>query len=152
MRCAQIVSVSVGMLCLGATLSAQKNPDFSGTWVVVSPADAAGQEETIKQDAKTLTKSHASEGGGGHSMTVRLDGGEVRNLLTSHGDEIVTLSKASWDGNRLVITEMTSYPDGRKRSSRAVWSLDADGHLNIEFIEDVEGKTRTSKLVYKKKS
>lgn len=151
MKRAHIVIGSVGMLFLAAAVNAQQKPNFAGTWVIVSPADAAGQEETITQDEKTLTKSHASEGGG-HSMTVRLDGTQVRNVITSHGDEIVTLSKAAWEGNLLVITEKTTYPDGQKRDARFVWSLDAEGRLNLEFSENLDGKTTTSKLVYVKKS
>ena len=151
MRRGPIVVSSVGMLLLAAAIGAQQKPDFSGTWVVVSPADSAGQEETIKQDDKTLTKSHASEGGG-HSRTVRLEGTEVRNVITSHGDEIVTLSKASWDGSLLIVTETTTYPDGRKSNSREVWSIDAEGRLNIEFTQTLDGKTTTIKVVYQKKS
>jgi hypothetical protein len=126
--------------------------DFSGTWVVVSPAESAGEETTIKHDATTFTHGHASEGGG-HSFAYKVDGTETRHTMPSHGEEIVILAKASWDGDRLVIVERVTYPDGRKAEGTTMWSLDAQGQLVREFVRKEEGKPpHTSKVVSKKKS
>ena len=131
---------------------AQQRPDFSGRWVGVSPAENAGNEEFITQDASTLRTGHASSGGG-HSFSYKLDGTETRNVLVSHGEDIVTLSKAVWNGQQLVITEATTYPDGRKSQKRSVWSLDAQGQLVIELTMTPPGQTTETKmtLVYRKK-
>jgi hypothetical protein len=140
------------LFALSAGTFAQQRPNFSGTWIVVTPAGAAGQEETILQDEATLTRGHASEGGG-HSFTYKLDGTETRQVMSSHGEDIVTLARASWDGDRLVITEATTYPDGRKRDAKSVWSLDSQGQLVIEFTERVAGKPPAAvKRVSKKKA
>lgn len=130
---------------------AQERPDFSGTWVVVSPAASSGEETTIKHDATTFTHGHASEGGG-HSFTYKLDGTETRHTMPSHGAEIVILAKASWDGPRLVIVERVTYPDGRKAEGTTVWSLDAQGLLVREFVRTSEGKPQqTTKEISKRK-
>jgi hypothetical protein len=127
--------VAVGVVALaGAVAGAQSKPDFSGTWIIVTPAEAAGQEQQVQQTATTLTTGHASEGGG-HAMTYKLDGTETRNVLTSHGEDIVSLSKAAWDGNKLVITTVTTYPDGRKLDAKQIWSLNAEGALVVEHTQ-----------------
>ena len=70
------------LIALTAVVAAGQNskPNFSGTWLLVAPAEAAeetpGQEETITQTETTITFGHASEGGG-HRMTYRLDGQET---------------------------------------------------------------------------
>lgn len=153
MRLARVRIASAGlMLVVGSALGAQRRPDFSGTWVLVSPAGSAGQVETIKHNATTFTRAHASEGPG-HAMTYNLDGSETRLVMPTHGDQIVILGKASWDGDRLVIVEAVTYPDGRKLSKRSVWSLDAQGQLAMEFTEEAEGKpAKTTRVVYRKKS
>jgi hypothetical protein len=132
-------------------LAAQK-PDFSGTWVAVSPAEAAGSEENITQDATTVTRGHASSGSGHHARYT-LDGSPTRNAIRSHGQEIVTISRASWDGGRLVINESTTYPDGRVRKQRSIMSLDASGQLLIDVEEMIDGQpARKLQVVMKRKA
>jgi hypothetical protein len=127
---------------------AQKKPDFTGTWVTISPADAAGQEETFRQDANMLTNSHPSEGGG-HSFTYRFDGVETRSVI---GNDVVTLSKAGWEGERLVATSTTTYGDGRKLEQRKVFSLDDKGQLVINLTQTMTGQpANTVTVVYRKK-
>ena len=139
------------ILAIASVTAAPQKPNFSGTWVAISPADAVGQEETIKQDTATITTDHGSEGDG-HSFTYNLDGSESRQVLTSHGEEIVTLARASWRGDQLIITGKTTYPDGRKLTSNAVWSLDADRQLVIESTSEFEGKASIkTKVVLRKK-
>lgn len=131
--------------------SAQKKPDFTGTWVAVSPAEAAGQEQEVRHTPTTLSTGHASEGGG-HHATYKLDGSESRNELTSHGEKIVTISKAVWDGDKVVITSATTYPDGRKLDSRETWSMDPTGRLIVESSETMTGQpARSMTIVHRKK-
>lgn len=133
------------------TASAQSKPAFSGQWVYVSPEAAAGQEQKIAQTEATLTTGHASTGGG-HHATYRLDGTESRNVMASHGQEIVSISKAAWDGDRLVITSSTTYPDGRKLESKQVWSLDAQQRLVIESTEGMANRQpRSTRAVLTRK-
>ena len=139
------------IVCSAAVaIAAQTKPNFSGTWVVVTPADGAGQEEEVRHTATTLSTGHASEGGG-HSATYKLDGSESRNSITSHGQEIVTLSKALWDGDKVVITNATTYPDGRKLESKETWSLDSTGRLVIEMSMTMTGMPPQSMTVVHRK-
>lgn len=145
-----LAATMVGVLTVTAA-AAQQKPNFSGRWVIVSPAEGAGQEQIVKHDEKTLSTAHASEGAG-HSMLYQLDGATHRNAIPSHGSEIVILSTARWDGNRIVITSAASYPNGRKTESKEIWSLDDQGRLVIDFTETVDGKPgQTFKVIHTKK-
>ena len=139
------------LVCLPVLhLPAAQKPDFSGTWVAVSPQEAVGSEESITLDETTLTRGHASTGDG-HNARYTLDGSPTRNVIRSHGREIVTISRASWDGSRLVINESTTYPDGRVRKQRSVMSLDAGGQLLIDVEEMVDGKPSPKRQVVMKR-
>jgi hypothetical protein len=141
----------VAAVTLVAATPARQHPNFSGRWVQESPKDGAGQEQVVKHDATSLSTEHASEGGG-HRAVYKLDGTSNRNAITSHGNEIVTISQASWKGDRLTIDETTTYPDGRRRLATQVWSLDAAGKLVIEFKETIDGKsTADVKIVFVKR-
>lgn len=120
-------------------LAAQQKPNFSGRWVAVSPADAAGQEQFVKHDATSLSTSHEAEGDP-HRAVYKLDGTESRNVLTSHGEDVVTTSKTTWSGAQLTITSVTTYPDGRRRDLKEVWSLDAEGRLVMEINLTMTGQ------------
>jgi hypothetical protein len=143
MKNRQPLIVTVALVLAMVVTSAQEKPNFSGRWVVTPPASDAGLEQTVTQTAATLTTSHASEGHG-HRSVYKLDGTESRNSLVSHGQEIVTLSKASWSGNQLTITSDTTYPDGRKRQTKQVWSLDSEGRLVTDFTESGMTPTPTT--------
>ena len=130
--------------------SAQRKPDFTGTWIIVTPAEGAGQEQEVRHTPTTLSKGHASEGGG-HHATYKLDGTESRNEITSHGEPIVTLSKALWDGDKVVITSATTYPDGRKLETKETWSLDSTGRLVIEMSMTMPGMPMQSMTVVHRK-
>ncbi len=142
-----LIGVAAILLAVAVT-RAQEQPNFSGRWVVTSPAGEAAQEETITQTAATLTTGHASEGHG-HRSVYKLDGTESRNVLVSHGEDILTLSKAVWSGNQLTITSDTTYPDGRKWHTTQTWSLDSEGRRVVDFTESGMTPTpTTSRRVY----
>ena len=135
-----------------AMLSAQQKPNFTGTWLIVTPTEAAGQEQVVRHTPTTLATGHASEGDG-HNAAYKLDGSESRNELTSHGEPIVTISKAAWDGTKVVITSATTYPDGRKMDSKQTWTIDAEGRLVIEHTRTQAGQPpMTVTIVHTKKT
>ena len=145
------VSILVAIVACVTGVFAQQRPNFSGRWVLVSPVNEAGQQQVVKHDATTLSTEHPSEGGS-HGSVYKLDGTQSRNVLTSHGEDIVTLSNATWKGNALTITSATTYPDGRKLDSIQVWSIDAEGQLIVDFTETMTGRQTTKmRLVYKKR-
>ena len=140
------------MVLLSVSVVAQQKPNFSGTWVVVTPEPSAGQEEVIRQDDTTFSKGHASNNGG-HNFAYKLDGTESPNVLSPHaGEEIVMLATATWRGNALVITEKVTYPDGRKKEQTSTYSLDDQGLLRVSMERLADGKAEpTVTVVYKKK-
>ena len=144
----------IGAVLLTLGLAAQQKPDFSGRWVQLEPSEGAGTEERIIHDLKanTLTFDHDStEGGHSHKRAYKLDGSEVRNTLPSHGSEIVILSKAIWIGNQISITEVATYPGGRRMDRKGTWSIDSGGQLIVEVTETIDGKTTTIRSVAKKR-
>jgi hypothetical protein len=121
---AVLVALSV-LMVLGFTITASgqtEKPDFSGRWVMVTPAEGAGQEQVVKQDATTLTIGPTPEG---QLVVYKLDGSENRIGLASG---VVMTSKASWTGNQLTITSTT--PSGLDQ--KQVWSIDGEGKLVID--------------------
>lgn len=132
-----------GVLVFVAALAGQSRPNFSGRWVQLSPSEGAGTEQRITHEGNQLLTQHASEGDD-HELNYRLDGVETRSVITSHGEEIVSKSRAVWEQQQLVITTATEYPDGRKLDTRQVWSLDAKGQLNIAVTRSMTGREPTS--------
>lgn len=149
MKLVRAICGLMAIVGLAATLHAQTRPNFTGHWVQISPDEGAGGEQFIKHDATTLATAHDSEGGG-HNATYKLDGSEQRITLGSHGSEIVTISRATWQGNTLVIASSTTYPDGRKMTGNDTWSLDAEGRLVIDLDRMLAGQPIKMKLVHKK--
>ena len=141
MRNVHAASVSVVIvLMVAASLTGQQKPNFAGTWVAVSPSEAAGQVQTVRQTETTLTRGHDSRGGG-HSFTYKFDGTESRIV---GGHEAVTLATASWDGDKLVLVHKTTYQDGRVRNAKFVWSINAQGELVADFTEQFDGHEATT--------
>ena len=139
--CAVLVSGSAG---------AQAKPDFSGRWVQVSPsspAEGGGNEQSVRQSDSAVTTDHAS-GGGGHSQVYKFDA-ESRGTL-GHGIDVI--SKAAWDGPKLVLTSTATYPDNTRRQSRQQWTLGPDGTLTIESsMKHPDGTVTERKSVHRKK-
>ena len=136
------------LIVAGATLSAQQKPSFSGTWIIQPPNKAAGVEQVIKQDDKTLTVSSP-----GRSLVHVLDGLERKQTMASRVGDIVMQTKAAWEGNTIVITTLTSYPNNRKTVEKEIWSIDGQGQLVIDYTETSEGEpARVLKVTHKKKS
>ena len=134
------------MVLMVGSVAAQTRPDFSGRWVAVSPEAAAGQEQTVRQSEKTLTRAHDSSGGG-HSFTYNFDGTEGRFDI----HHAVTVANASWDGDKVVIVERTTYSDGRKRNAKFVWSLNTRGELVVDFTEQFDGQPATTMQIVSKR-
>jgi len=131
-----LVALTILAVAANQSVSAQQQkPNFSGRWVITSPAGSAGQEQIVTQDDKTLTVQHASEGGG-HKLSYQLDGVERRMAIPGRaGADITMLANAAWDAGRIVVTTNISFPTGMKTQSKDVWSLDTQGRLVIDSTE-----------------
>jgi len=153
-RFAAIAAACVLVTAVGAPESvarAQQHPNFSGRWVIVQPEKGAGQEQIIKHDDKTLSKTPVGDRGG-LAATYQIDGVEHRSTLPMRGQDIVNVTKAAWEGTTLVLTILESYPNGMKLNVREVWSLDEQGRLVIEATESAERqKPQVMTIVMQKK-
>ena len=135
------------VLCAGVFLLAQTKPNFSGTWVSVEPKEMAGEEQKVTHTVDELILEHGSEGGG-HRIVHKLDGNQHDSSL---GD-IKSVSRAEWQGDKLVVVQNATYPDGRKIETRSTWSLGSDGRLTVEGTRTgPDGKPQTVRIVSTKK-
>lgn len=141
--------VIIGAISL-AGLQAQTRPNFGGRWVQVTPADGAGQEQVVKHEGDKLSAVHGSTGDD-HVLEYTLNGAETTQTLESHGTNIVSKVRAAWEKERLVITNVTDYGEGRVRTMKQVWSLDASGRLVIVVTPDSAKATESITVVYTKK-
>lgn len=166
-----IVAV-VLMFGAAASLAAQAKPDFSGKWVMdpaSAPAPPAGapaggggggrgggrggggfgQEFTAKQDATTLTVMQM-QGGQEVTLTYKLDGSESKNTVGGRGGPQEQVSKAAWDGSKLVITTQLNFGGNTVEQKRTL-SMEG-GNLVIETVQPGRdgGPGTPTKLVYKK--
>ena len=125
-----------------------QKPSFSGTWIIQPPNKAAGVEQIVKQNDKTLSITSV-----GRTRTYQLNGVEHREATSTRVGEIVMVSKAAWEGRTITITTATSYPNDMKTTEIEIWSIDNQGQLVIDFTETAPGQQpRRLKITHKKKS
>ena len=167
-----IVAV-VLMFGAAGTLAAQAKADFSGKWVLdpaSAPAPPAGapaggggggrgggrgggggfgNEFTIAQNAKTLTITRMQ---GDQTVTTvyNLDGSESKNTVQGRGGATEQVSKATWDGAKLVVTTQVN-AGGNNIEQKRVFAMEG-GNLTIETTQPGRdgGPGTPTKLVYKK--
>lgn len=163
-----------------AGLSAQPTPDFTGRWVVVpDTAPAAGQrgggpaegsmgsgwgpDITVTQDAKALTIQFTpfirSDMQPPFTFVYLLDGSESRNTINMGRGPQEQVSRAAWDGGKLVITTTYSFkvtPDAETVTgeTKQVLSLESPASLVVETTRGavLGGPPSTTRTVYKKSS
>jgi len=171
MRARVFVAVAALAFSAAVSLHGQARPDFSGKWVM-DPASAPaapaggggggrgggrgggggagfGPEFTAKQDAKMLTITRM-QGDQTVTATYNLDGSESKNTVAGRGGQQEQVSKATWDGNRLVIVTTLDF-GGNTVEQRRVLAMEG-GNLVIEQTAPGRGggEPTTTKLVYKK--
>jgi hypothetical protein len=126
----------LGVLLLGAIVSTQTRPDFSGRWTSdPDPAAARGTAEggrgrgpsrgdmgsgwgtliTITQDASRLTVEYAFFGRGDMQRPLRfdyaMDGSETKNsVMMGRGIQSQT-STTTWDGDTFIISTRHAFTD-----------------------------------------
>lgn len=174
-RLTVFVGTAALVLFTASGVFAQATPDFSGKWTM-DPASAPaapgggapgaaggrggrgggmgagfGAEFTAKQDANTLTITR-TQGDATVTETYRLDGTESKNQQPGRrgGPPTDVISKASWEGNRLVIVTQLNF-GGNNIEQRRVLSMDG-GNLVVEMTtpNPQGGDPNTVRLVYKK--
>ena len=149
-RCAPLLVAGIVVTQAVAVIGDQaaQKPLFSGIWIIQPPNKAAGVEQIVKQDDKTLSITSI-----GRTRTYQLNGVEHREATATRVGEIVMVSKAAWEGRTITITTATSYPNDMKTTEIEIWSIDNQGQLVIDFTETAPGQQpRRLKITHKKKS
>jgi hypothetical protein len=144
MRRVITVTGILSALVLAAALAAQTT-NFAGTWTLVPDPNAAaggggrgrggfggglGETATIAQDAATLTVTRTAQMGEIKSV-YKLDGSESTNTMNFGGNSVDQVSKAKWDGPKLVITTSSNF-GGNAFETTMTLSLDPSGNLLVE--------------------
>jgi hypothetical protein len=118
-------------LALPLAATAQTRPELTGTWSLVSTTGLP-QQPPAGSDVRTLTLT-ATEfvvarnvSGGETRATYKLDGSESRNTVPRGSRSVDLVSRATWDGDRLVIKT-----EGQAEVE-SFW-LNADGQLVREI-------------------
>ena len=133
----------IGLLNASAGTQSNRTADFSGRWVLVSATPSRpGYEQFWLGTEASITQTPSS-------LRVRrliplperdarfaLDGEESQNEYDVNGQRLIRKSRATWNGNTLLISTDTALPDGQTYLSNILrWSLDADGMLVIGDTE-----------------
>jgi len=157
LRTPLVFGIPVIVLMLGVAMSAQSQPNFGGKWTLAEPSAQVGfgagfgMAFTAVQDEKTLTITRDVQGTELKSV-YNLDGSDSKNSLNVNGNSIDLVSKAKWDGGKLVIATTANFGGNTFETSNAL-SLDASGILTVESTRpDFQGGGApiTSKATYKK--
>lgn len=155
----RVVSAAVVLTMVLAAVSsiAQSRPSFAGKWTYVPGPNAApasrgrlGQDFTVSQDDKTLTTTSDNPERPDLNAVYNLDGTETRSSITFDGRSIERVSKARWDGSKLVIASTTTVGGSNPYDATQTWSLDASGNLIIEMSSNMGGTAITAKTTFKK--
>jgi hypothetical protein len=109
-----------------------------------------GPGATIVQDENTLTLTRTTQMGEIRSV-YNLDGSDSKNTLTMGGNSIEQISKAKWDGNKLVIVTTSSF-QGTSFESTVAMELNSSGQLVVQATQPGFGGAAptTTTLTYKK--
>lgn len=145
-------------LAVTALAFVQAKPDFSGTWTLDPaksvmgggpggpPGGGAGRgpagSVTIKQTTTELTREMTGRGGQTMTVTYKLDGSESTNTM----GQMTAKSKASWDGDKLVVKTTRETPNGSMETTET-WSVDAGGKELTILSQSQRGER---KMVYTK--
>ena len=160
MRRNALILGALSLVVAATTAQAQDKPNFAGSWTIVADPNAAptggrggggglGQAATIAQDAKTLTITRTTQNGE-IKLVYNLDGSESKNTVMGRGGQTEQVSKATWDGNKLVIT--TNLQMGDQAVTRTqTFALDASGQLTVTTSGPGRGgEVMTTTQTYKK--
>lgn len=150
------------LLAIGVTVSAQPKPDFSGVWVpqppkTTAPASNGGavglppSDLTIQHTAAVLAISRTAFDTV-NTQTYTLDGSEN----TNKSGAVTRLSRARWDGLRLVLEGKASQVTSAGYAAwtfKDTYSIDARGRLIVQAEHtppDSKATTRTMEYTRKK--
>ena len=159
--------------------AAAQTPSFAGRWVLApeppsrtqsggrltpsAPGTLWGSDVTLAQDATTLTVEYArfarSDMQPPTKLVYRLDGSESRNTVNIGRGPQEQVSRAKWDGDRLIITTLHRFttsaagvtparhqraPDDRATSARPQDAQDSAGPAGNDQRDDAGALARVA--------
>lgn len=164
MRKNALIVGALSLVFAASVAQAQDKPNFSGTWTLVVDPNAAGgggggggggrggglgQGATITQDAKTLTVTRTTQNGE-IKLVYNLDGSDSKNMVMGRGGQAEQVSKAVWDGTKLVITWNQTMGEATVTRTQTML-LDASGQLVVTSSGPGRGgEMMTNTQTYKK--
>jgi hypothetical protein len=160
-------------ILLITALFAQGHPDFAGQWTLAASAEPGnrgpargdmgsgwGSPITITQDATRLTVEYAFFSRGDMQPPLKfvfaLDGAETKNTVMMGNGIQAQLSKARWDGDKLVITTVHSFrnpENGQPMTSEVRQTLSLESStLIVETTRSavLGGASSTTRSTYNK--
>ena len=172
-----LLAAAMVLFALAISASAQKAPNFSGTWVLDAakskPAETTIESQTLtvtqtpaelKVERATTRKASANPGGGGGgggrggmgggdgATTYALDGKAVKSEMQMGGGSMQMTTTAKIDDKGLKITRSMETQMGARETTEKWW-LNADGTLSIESSRpNRDGGTDSTTRTYTKKS
>jgi hypothetical protein len=141
------VILFVSLISGGQPTSQQPRPNFSGRWVLETPAkESAGASpvEVVTHEGDKLTVGHPP---GTHAVVYLIDGSEHRT--TSFGADV--RSTATWEDSKLIIVRSVSRQGGPTQRTKQVWSVDDAGKLTIEWSTPGSSEEKPTRRTYSKK-
>ncbi|HUL75446.1 MAG TPA: hypothetical protein VLT86_20200 [Vicinamibacterales bacterium] len=168
MRRLGMAVAALTVVVFASGLSAQGKPNFAGKWTLQADPNAAaagggggqrgrgmgggagfcGQECTITQDASTL-KIDRMMGQNAVSTTYKLDGSESKNTMQMGRGPVEIVSKAAWEGDKLVIST-TRDMNGTAMTTKTTVSMEG-GNMVVETSGGMGGgQGMSTKQTYKK--
>jgi hypothetical protein len=132
-----------GWLSVRAPRQVSAAVDFSGRWILVSASPVRpgyeqfwlGTETLIKQTPASLSITRLSPPPQ-REARFTLDGNESQNEYVLNGQRQVRDSRATWNGNSLLISTDTTLPDNQRWLANILrWSFDEEGTLVIGDTE-----------------
>jgi hypothetical protein len=155
-------TLAAAFVMLGAaTLSAQA-ANFSGTWTrdttgmgAMNGGGGGGRQGgggggpiTITMDAKTMTITRTTPNG--EMKTIyNLDGSDSKNTTQGRGGAVEVVSKAKWDGSKLVVTSSQDM-NGTAVTRTVTYSLDVGMLVQTTTGPGRDGTAQTTTIKYKK--
>jgi hypothetical protein len=168
------------MLALGLALStatvapaaAQEKPDFTGTWVLASPAGAPANapativvRESFKRESTfgaplpaSVISMHIERRSASDAVTSEdVPIGIIGGVISGTPDAAVAVAKrvsSTWDGDRLVLETVWSgrpIDGGTSSLHRETWSLDRADVLTVTTKESIgQGDFTTTTVTYRR--
>ena len=160
MRRMAFIAGALALVVAAAPAVAQEKPNFAGSWTMVPDPNAPqgggrggmgglGQAFTITQDATTLTITRTTQNGE-VKMVYNLDGSESKNMMQGRGGQMEQVSKAVWDGSKLVITTNLNM-GGNPVTRTQTFTLDGSGQIVVVTSGPGRGgEQMTTTVTYKK--